>query len=163
MAMLKDLKVAEYNDSTHSLHLYFFDRSTAAKWNKMTIPFRRQLVQLIAAHPAETTGERPKANNVWNRQLGVDGLQNAESRSKYKIQLLNTARSMNMALFLEYLKQTTGKRFYAYPLDAYGPRSHQSQMWENSVQKHLSISTELFGEDEQSSFIMHPSTEWLHV
>jgi hypothetical protein len=130
MAMLKDLKAAEYNDSTRSLHLYFFDRSTAAKWNKMTIPFRRQLVQLISAHPTETTGEQPKANNVWNRQLGVDGLQNAESRSKYEIQLLNTARSMNMALFLEYLKQTTGKRFYAYPLDAYGPRSHQSQMWE---------------------------------
>ncbi|KAF1336407.1 hypothetical protein FI667_g294, partial [Globisporangium splendens] len=96
----------------------------------MTIPFRRQLVQLISAHQTETTGERPEANNVWNRQLGADGLQNAESRSRYKIQLLNTARSMNMALFLEYLKQTTGKRFYAYPLDEYGPRSHQSQLWE---------------------------------
>ncbi|KAF1328106.1 Rxlr effector protein, partial [Globisporangium splendens] len=119
MAMLKDLKAAEYNDSTHSLHFYFFDRSTAAKWNKMTIPFRRQLVQLISAHQTETTGERQEANNVWNRQLGADGLQNAESRSRYKIQLLNTARSMNMALFLEYLKQTTGKRFYAYPLDQY--------------------------------------------
>ncbi|KAF1326320.1 Rxlr effector protein, partial [Globisporangium splendens] len=130
MAMLKDLKAAEYNDSTHSLHFYFYDRSTAAKWNKMTIPFRRQLVQLISAHQTETTGERPEANNVWNRQLGADGLQNAESRSRYKIQLLNTARSMNMALFLEYLKQTTGKRFYAYPLDQYGPISHQSQWWE---------------------------------
>ncbi|KAF1336553.1 hypothetical protein FI667_g242, partial [Globisporangium splendens] len=130
MAMLKDLKAAEYNDSTHSLHFYFFDRSTAAKWNKMTIPFRRQLVQLISAHQTETTGERQEANNVWNRQLGADGLQNAESRSRYKIQLLNTARSMNMALFLEYLKQTTGKRFYAYPLDQYGPRSNQSQWWE---------------------------------
>ncbi|KAF1333494.1 Rxlr effector protein, partial [Globisporangium splendens] len=130
MAMLKDLKAAEYNDSTHSLHFYFFDRSTAAKWNKTTIPFRRQLVQLISAHQTETTGERQEANNVWNRQLGADGLQNAESRSRYKIQLLNTARSMNMALFLEYLKQTTGKRFYAYPLDQYGPRSNQSQWWE---------------------------------
>ncbi|KAF1328964.1 D-3-phosphoglycerate dehydrogenase, partial [Globisporangium splendens] len=130
MAMLKDLKAAEYNDSTHSLHFYFFDRSTAAKWNKMTIPFRRQLVQLISAHQTETTGERPEANNVWNRQLGADGLQNAESRSRYKIQLLNTARSVNMSLFLEYLKQTTGKRFYAYPLDKYGPISHQSQLWE---------------------------------
>ncbi|KAF1313682.1 hypothetical protein FI667_g17109, partial [Globisporangium splendens] len=26
--------------------------------------------------------------------------------------------------------QTTGKRFYAYPLDQYGPRSNQSQWWE---------------------------------
>ncbi|KAF1314487.1 Rxlr effector protein, partial [Globisporangium splendens] len=130
MAMLRDLKAAEYNDSTHSLHFYFFDRSTAAKWDRMTIPFRRQLVQLISAHPMETTGERPEAKSVWNRQLGADGLQNAESRSRYKIQLLNTARSMNMSLFLEYLKQMTGKRFYAYPLDKYGPISHQSQWWE---------------------------------
>ncbi|KAF1316144.1 hypothetical protein FI667_g15611, partial [Globisporangium splendens] len=130
MAMLRDLKAAEYNDSTHSLHFYFFDRSTAAKWDRMTIPFRRQLVHLISAHPTETTGERPEADSVWNRQLGADGLQNAESRSRYKIQLLNTARSMNMSLFLEYLKQTTGKRFYAYPLDKYGPISHQSQWWE---------------------------------
>ncbi|KAF1319585.1 hypothetical protein FI667_g13061, partial [Globisporangium splendens] len=130
MAMLRDLKAAEYNDSTHSLHFYFFDRSTAAKWDRMTIPFRRQLVHLISAHPTETTGERPEADSVWNRQLGADGLQNAESRSRYKIQFLNTARSMNMSLFLEYLKQTTGKRFYAYPLDKYGPISHQSQWWE---------------------------------
>ncbi|KAF1324670.1 hypothetical protein FI667_g9589, partial [Globisporangium splendens] len=101
MAMLKDLKAAEYNDSTHSLHFYFFDRSTAAKWNKMTIPFRRQLVQLISAHPTETTGEQQETNNVWNRHLGAGGLQNAESRSRYKIQLLNTARSMNVASFLE--------------------------------------------------------------
>ncbi|KAF1321087.1 hypothetical protein FI667_g12097, partial [Globisporangium splendens] len=130
MAMLRDLKAAEYNGSTHSLHFYFFDRSTAAKWDRMTIPFRRQLVHLISAHPTETTGERPEADSVWNRQLGADGLQNAESRSRYKIQLLNTARSMNMSLFLEYLKQTTGKRFYAYPLDKYGPISNQSQWWE---------------------------------
>ncbi|KAF1334886.1 hypothetical protein FI667_g1527, partial [Globisporangium splendens] len=82
MAMLRDLKAAEYNDSTHSLHFYFFDRSTAAKWDRMTIPFRRQLVQLISAHPMETTGERPEAKSVWNRQLGADGLQNAESRSR---------------------------------------------------------------------------------
>ncbi|KAF1323645.1 Rxlr effector protein, partial [Globisporangium splendens] len=81
MAMLRDLKAAEYNDSTHSLHFYFFDRSTAAKWDRMTIPFRRQLVHLISAHPTETTGERPEADSVWNRQLGADGLQNAESRS----------------------------------------------------------------------------------
>ncbi|KAF1322124.1 hypothetical protein FI667_g11570, partial [Globisporangium splendens] len=130
MAMLRDLKAAEYNDSTHSLHFYFFDRSTAAKWDRMMIPFRRQLVHLISAHPMETTGERPEADSVWNRQLGADGLQNAESRSRYKIQLLNTARSMNMSLFLEHLKQMTGKRFYAYPLDKYGPISHQSQLWE---------------------------------
>ncbi|KAF1313221.1 hypothetical protein FI667_g17582, partial [Globisporangium splendens] len=63
MAMLRDLKAAEYNDSTHSLHFYFFDRSTAAKWDKMTIPSRRQLVHLISAHPTETTGERPEADN----------------------------------------------------------------------------------------------------
>ncbi|KAF1336039.1 Rxlr effector protein, partial [Globisporangium splendens] len=81
MAMLRDLKAAEYNDSTHSLHFYFFDRSTAAKWDRMTIPFRRQLVHLISAHPTETTGERTEADSVWNRQLGADGLQNAESRS----------------------------------------------------------------------------------
>ncbi|KAF1332039.1 hypothetical protein FI667_g3867, partial [Globisporangium splendens] len=130
MAMMRVLKAAEYNDSTHSLHFYFFDRSTAAKWDRMTIPFRRQLVHLISAHPTETTGERPEADSVWNRQLGVGGLQNAESRSRYKIRFLNTVRSMNMSLYLEYFKQTTGKRFHAYPLDIYGPISHQSQWWE---------------------------------
>jgi hypothetical protein len=34
MEMLKELKAAEYNDSTHSLHFFFFDRETAARWNK---------------------------------------------------------------------------------------------------------------------------------
>ncbi|KAF1324717.1 reverse transcriptase, partial [Globisporangium splendens] len=61
--------------------------------------------------------------------------------------------------------QTTGKRFHAYPLDKYGPRSHHSQLWEvlfevESCPKRLSISTELFGEGERSSFTTYLSTEW---
>lgn len=130
MAMLRDLKAAEYNDSTHSLHFFFFDRETANKWAKATIPFRRQLVQLKSAHDTDPQENHSKPSNVWSRQLGADGLENASSRTRYKIQLLNISRTMNVALLFEYIKQETKKKFYAYALDAYGPRSRKSQHWE---------------------------------
>ncbi|KAF1336801.1 hypothetical protein FI667_g2, partial [Globisporangium splendens] len=111
MAMLRDLKAAEYNDSTHSLHFYFFDRSTATKWNKMTIPSGANWCN---SYP-RTRWRQPESD----RRQTACGTGNWE-RTGYRMQNRDP----------EYLKQTTGKRFHAYPLDEYGPRSHQLQLWE---------------------------------
>ncbi|KAF1314221.1 reverse transcriptase, partial [Globisporangium splendens] len=86
-----------------------------------------------AAHIRTPDGDNRRATGGKQRlEQAIGSGRATECRIEIQVQnsFLNTARSMNMALFLEYLKQTTGKRFYAYPLDQYGPRSNQSQWWE---------------------------------
>ncbi|KAF1322505.1 Rxlr effector protein, partial [Globisporangium splendens] len=73
-----------------------------------------------AAHIRAPDGDNRRAIGVKQRvEQAIGSGRAADRRIEIHVQNqhLNIARSMNMALLLEYLKQTTGKRFYAYPLD----------------------------------------------
>lgn len=127
-AMLRDIKVAAYNPATHALHFVFFTREAASKWQDVEIPFCTRLIRLKNAHEPPRADE--KAADVWKRQLGADGVENADSRARYRVQLYNVSRFVNITQLVEYLKHRLGASFYAYSVDSYGPRSKESLTWE---------------------------------
>ena len=64
--MLSQVKTISYNHAKRSIHLFFFTRTAARKFQCTVVPFRRRLYRLHNPHA-------PSAGSVWNRQVGVDG------------------------------------------------------------------------------------------
>lgn len=74
---------------------------------------------------ADANAHKPdeEGKGVWKRQLGADGVQNANTGAWYRVQLLNLSRSIEPMELAGYLREALKTRFYMYSLDTYGPRS----------------------------------------
>ncbi|KAF1314917.1 hypothetical protein FI667_g16394, partial [Globisporangium splendens] len=104
--MMKAIKAAAYNPATHALHFFFYTREEAAKWNGLALSFRMQTLKLVNVNGAIAgTGT---SKSVWDRQLGSDGVPNAVTHSRYRVQLLNVSRLVEMHQLAEFLRKEIG-------------------------------------------------------
>ncbi|GMF48218.1 unnamed protein product [Phytophthora fragariaefolia] len=122
-AMLQAVKTASYDSVTNSVHLFFFTR-TAAKYARLSVPFRRYMHTLHNVH-----GDSNIRQNIWERQ-DTELTELMSAARKYTIRLVNVSRFMDISRLHAFLKSNLAVPFEMEELDECGPRSHTSNEWE---------------------------------
>jgi len=114
-------KTISYNETTRTIHFFFFDRATAVKYQRMQIPFNGVIHGLRNAH-------QPDSGPVWARQLGRDGVRLAAQR-EYAIDIYNVTRFTDVGRLLAYLQKHVKVEFDLEDRGIGTPNSRTSTVW----------------------------------
>ncbi|KAE9122518.1 hypothetical protein PF010_g6723 [Phytophthora fragariae] len=123
--MLHLAKTISYNHATRSIHIFFFDRKTAGKYQGWQLPFKRAVYRLVNVH-------RPDSGSVWARQLGRDGVRLTDSR-KYQIDIYNITRFTDVGRLTAYLQLHLGVDYEFEDMDECTPNSRTSTVWRLTI------------------------------
>lgn len=69
--VLREIKAAAYNRATHSIHLVFYNRATAANWSEAGVPFRQQVLASshIHGHKREQAGRACRSASLVSTEF----------------------------------------------------------------------------------------------
>ncbi|KAI9985307.1 hypothetical protein PInf_004633 [Phytophthora infestans] len=119
--MLNLAKTIAYNDIKRSIHIFFFDRATAAKFQGLQVPFRGVMYSLGNVH-------RPDTGSVWDRQLNSDGVRRTTQR-EYEVEIHNLTRFTDIGRLTAFLTKHLAVPFELVNMDSFTPNSMRTTAW----------------------------------
>lgn len=119
--MLNLAKTIAYNDIKRSIHIFFFDRPTAAKFQGMQVPFRGIMYSLTNMH-------RPDTGSVWDRQMNSDGVRRTAQR-EYEVEIHNLTRFTDIGRLTAFLTKHLAVAFELVNMDSFTPNSMRTTAW----------------------------------
>ncbi|KAE9303207.1 hypothetical protein PR003_g22064 [Phytophthora rubi] len=119
--MLHLTKTISYNHVQRSIHLFFFDRATARKYQLLAIPYNRTIYHLVNVHAPDT-------GSVSARQLGRDGTRPMPQR-EYEVHIRNVTRFTDVGRLTAYLQKNIVAAIELEDMDTCTPNSRTSTVW----------------------------------
>lgn len=119
--MLSQTKTISFNRVSKSIHLFFFDRATAAKHALTVVPFKGKVYR-----PTNVHGQLQ--GSAWDRQSGRNGDRMIQ-RTHYEVRLFNITRFMDIGRLTAYVKKNNQADFELEDLDICTPNSRTSTVW----------------------------------
>ena len=95
-SLLNVAKTIIFDTVQRRIHIVFFDRQTASRYEMATIPFRGALYRVSNMHP-------PVKGSVWARQLDTGGVRLAAQR-EYVVELHNVTRFTDIGRLTAYFE-----------------------------------------------------------
>jgi hypothetical protein len=123
--MLNMAKTISYDYVRRQIHIFFFDRGTARKYQDMMIPFKKGIYRVVNPHS-------PDSGSVWNRQKGRDGVRRSDQRV-YVIDMYNVTRFTDVGRLAAYLTKHMQAEFDMEDLDTCTPNSRTSTVWRLTI------------------------------
>ncbi|KAG1699175.1 hypothetical protein DVH05_014092 [Phytophthora capsici] len=123
--MLNLAKTLSYNYVQRSIHVYFFDRATAKRFQDTLIPFKGIVYRPTNAHRYDT-------GSGWTSRRGRDGSRLAEDK-EYVIDLFNIARVTDVGRLTAYFRKHLEVGFELEDRDANIPSSPETVYWQLTI------------------------------
>lgn len=123
--MLNLPKTLSYNYVQRSIHVYFFDRATAKRFQDTLIPFKGIVDKPTNAHRYDT-------GSGWTSRRGRDGSRLAEDK-EYVIDLFNIARVTDVGRLTAYFRKHLDVGFELENRDANIPSSPETVYWQLTI------------------------------
>ncbi|ETP01139.1 hypothetical protein F441_21571, partial [Phytophthora nicotianae CJ01A1] len=135
ITMLQEAKQICYEQGKHAIHLIFYTREAATKWGKefSRLLFRNRHFPLQNAHePVQdtATASGTRAERVWARQVGADGIPDEQPRDRYHVRLMNLSRFLDEAAIDEYIRTHFGGVYSTYQEPTIGDQILQTDTWD---------------------------------
>ncbi|KAE9067300.1 hypothetical protein PF007_g28125 [Phytophthora fragariae] len=123
--MLNLAKTISYDYVRRRIHIFFFDRATAKKFQDTLVAFKGVVYKPVNMHRQDT-------GSVWERQLGRDGVRLAAQR-EYEITIYNVTRFTDIGRLSAYLQIHLAGDFELEDMDDCTPNSLTSTVWKLKI------------------------------